>query len=383
MTTTWRATIAAAALGTIALAAAGCQDSPLTAQSGWTISMTANPGSVNLDPNTGVTAADVDLAATLLNDKGSPESGVTIYFAASVPGLRSGKNGVKTDAAGIARDVLHVTIDNAGADITATASSASLKDTVTITVKKAAVNQPPIASIVASPKNEQVAGGAVVFDGSASADPDKTDFITMYRWVVTSTNPDTGANLKPNPIIAEGPGVSGLSIPNDTLSAYRNVQDLTVTLFVTDDPNAPALFTAGLPIAYRAQQTQAYSIVAVSCTNNTAPTAVLAGASQQQVFGLPQSLVSFQLDGSLSSDPETPIDSYDFSCGNGSSPIAGSSPSKVTCRYLVDLVPRTYNATLTVIDRGTGQLVNGQYQCAKTSTPASITVTVSPLASGG
>src|SRR5262249_61562498 len=53
-------------------------------------------------------------------------------------------------------------------------------------------------------------GGAVVFDGSASTDPDKNDIITMYRWVLTSTNPDAGM---PNPFIAEGPGVSGLSFP--------------------------------------------------------------------------------------------------------------------------------------------------------------------------
>jgi hypothetical protein len=383
MRATWKASIALAAAGALALVVAGCEDSPLTAQTGWTLSMTANPGSVSLDPNTDNTATNVDLAATLLNDKGLPESGVTVYFAASIPGLASGKNGVKTDVAGIARDVLHVTLENATADITATASSASLKDTVTITVNRANVNQPPIASIVASPQNEQVSGGAVVFDGSTSTDPDPADLITMYRWVVTSTNPDTGADAKPNPIIVEGPGVSGISIPGGTMTAFRNTQDLTVTLFVTDDPNAPALFAADQPIAYRGQHTQTYSIVAVKCENNTAPTAVLAGATEQQIFGTAQSTVSFQLDGGLSSDPETAIQSYIFSCGNGASPVVGSVPSKVTCAYLVDTVPRTYTATLAVVDRGTGQMVDGAYQCAKTSSPVSITVTVSPLTSGG
>ena len=381
MTTTRRALMAALALG-LGVLAGGCQDSPLTAGSNWAMTLTANPGSVTLDPNTSTTSQDVDLAAILVNDKGVPQSGVTIYFAASIPGLASGTKGVKTDAAGVAHDNLHVTLANVGSatTISATGSSASLKQTVSITVSTNAINKPPVASIVASPQKEQASGGAVVFDGSASTDPDKGDIITMYRWVITSTHPDAG---QPNPFIAEGAGVSGLAFPNDTLPAFVNVQDLTVSLSVTDDPNAPAELAAGHPIAYRAQETQVYSIVAVRCDDNTAPTAVLSGADQQQVFGLPQSLVSFQLDGSLSSDAETPIDIYNFSCGNGSSPTPSSSPSKVTCRYLVDAVPRTYTAALTVVDRGTGQIVNGQYQCQKTSSEKTITVTVSPLAGGG
>ena len=316
----------------------------------------------------------------MLNDKGSPQSGVSVYFTASIPGLTSGKNGVKTDGAGIAHDTLQVTSENTSGDITVTATSAALTQTATISVNKAALNQPPVASIVAAPQNEQASGGAVVFDGSASTDPDQNDFITMYKWVLTSTNPDSD---KSNPFVAEGPAVSALAFPNDAVSAFHNVQDLTVSLFVTEDPNAPAEFAAGTPIAYRGQETQTYSIVAVSCTANQAPTAVLAGPATQNVVGLAFSTQSLTLDGTLSSDPETALDSYVFNCGNGSVPTAGTAPSKATCRYIVDNVPHTYTATLTVSDRGTGQFVNGQYQCQKLSQPASVQVVVTPLTSPG
>lgn len=376
MSTMGKATVLAAAALVTAAALTSCQDSPLTAQSGWSMSLTANPSSVNLDPNTGTTAVDVDLAALVLDDKGAPQSGVTVNFAASILGLSSGKNGVKTDASGTARDTLHVTNDNTTGDITVTATSASLKETGTITVNKVALNKPPVASIVASPQNEQAAENAVVFDGSASTDPDPNDVITMYKWVLTSTNPDSD---KSNPFIAEGPGISAIAFPNDTVSAFHNVQDLTVSLYVTEDPAAPTLFQQGMPIVYRGQETQAYSIVAVSCSANQAPTAVLAGPDTQNLVGAPFSLVTLTLDGTLSSDPETPIDTYTFNCGNGSAPTAGTAPSKATCRYLVDNVPRTYTATLVVTDRGTGQFVNGQYQCQKQSQPASIQVVVTPL----
>jgi hypothetical protein len=238
-------------------------------------------------------------------------------------------------------------------------------------------NQPPEAAIVASPPGEQGSFRSVVFDGTGSRDPDPGDFITMYRWAVISTNPDFG---HPNPVIVEGAAASSVSFPSDTLAAFQNVQDLIVTLSVTDDPQAPAQVAAGQPVAYRSQATIRYSIVPIICSTNTAPTAVLSGPPIQSVFGFPQSLVSFVLDGSLSSDTETPIDVYNFNCGNGTTPPSSTSPAKAVCRYLVDAVPHTFTATLRVVDRGTGQIVNGSYECSKDSSPVSIQVVVSPLA---
>src|SRR5262249_32728684 len=98
----------------------------------------------------------------------------------------------------------------------------------------------------------------------------------------------------------------------------------------------------------------------------------------QNVVGIVQGFASVVLDGSLSSDKETPIDVYNFSCGNGTNPILSGSPSKVTCKYFVDFIPRTYDATLVVADRGDGQLVGGQYECAKLSQPATVQIVVTP-----
>ena len=169
---------------------------------------------------------------------------------------------------------------------------------------------------------------------------------------------------------------------SDVLGPLLNTQDLAVTLSVTDDPGAPAEFQAGRPIPYRAQASIPYAIVPVSCAENTPPTAVLAGPPVQQVFGFPQSLVAVSVDGTLSHDAETPIDAYNVNCGNGSIPVPSGSPGRATCRYLVDIVPHTYAVTLIVVDRGTGQIVDGQYQCQKESTPVSFQVVVAPLSNG-
>src|SRR5262249_12701738 len=119
------------------------------------------------------------------------------------------------------------------------------------------------------------------------------------------------------------------------------------------------------------------------CPHNRPPTAVIAGGDIT-VVGPVQTFVSVVLDGSLSFDPETPIDAYVFTCGNGTNPIPSSVPSKITCRYVVDTVSRTYVATLQVTDRGTGQIdpQTGRYACQKESALASVHVTVVPLVYG-
>jgi hypothetical protein len=375
MTTRRGAWIAAAALAAAAIVLPGCEDSPLTAGKDFTMTIIAQPGTVLIDPSADLNTATSTIIVTVLNANAVPQSGITVYFSNNGGTLQSGRNGVKTDSAGIASDVLTVTADDP-ATIKVTATSASLSEDVTITKSSVAGNRPPVPLIVASPASQQSAGNAVVFDGSGSSDPDTGQFITMYRWVITSTNPDTG---KDNPIIAEGPGVSGISIPNDTLTAFANAQDLTVTLLVTDDPTAPATFASGDPVAYRAQQTINYTITGCS---NTKPTAVIAGGATQQLFGGVGEDKPFGVDGTLSFDAETQIETYTWNCGNGSIVQVGTPPSQAVCTYHVDAVPRTYTVSLVVTDRGNGQLVNGQYQCAQQSTPATIQVVVSPLAGG-
>lgn len=372
-----RASIAAA-LAAVALLT-GCEDSPLTAGKDYTMTLVAKPGAVVIDPASGIDSAQASIVATILNANGVPQQNITVVFSNKGGTLASGKSGVKTDSGGIASDTLTVTA-NDPAESEVTATSASLTQTIKVTRTTVPVNRPPVAGIAASPQTEQAADKQVIFDGTGSTDPDTGDFITMYKWVITSTDPDAD---KTNPFVAEGPGVSGVSFPSDVTSAFHNIQELNVTLLVTDDPDAPAQFANGQEIAYRAQQTIPYAITAVRCSDNVTPTAVIAGADTQQIFGAAGSTVNFLLDGTLSTDPETPIETYTWNCGNGSIPIPQSNGAKAVCKYFVDQTARTYTATLVVTDRGTGRLVNGLYECAAESVPDTVQVVVSPLAGGG
>jgi hypothetical protein len=348
------------------LAASGCQDSPLTAAKDFSISIIAKPSTVYIDPTQGVSQANSTIIATVLDSNGVPQKGISVFFSNTGGVLASGNSAIKTDAGGNAADTLTVKTTDP-TDITVTASSGNLNATVKVSKSAVSTNHPPTPVIVATPHTEQVSGRAVVFDGSTSSDVDQGGFIANYKWVITSTAPDTG---RANPFIAEGQGVSGLSFPSDTTGPFVNPQDLTVTMIITDNVGAVASLT--MP----------YEIVAVSCAANTAPTAVIAGSPTQTTFGAPGSSVNFLLDGTLSSDAETPIDSWTWNCGNGSVNLPQSPPSKTVCKYTVDSVSRTYTATLVVTDRGTGIIdqSTGQYQCVKQSTPASVQIIVAPIA---
>ncbi|HZN55334.1 MAG TPA: hypothetical protein VFB67_08425 [Candidatus Polarisedimenticolaceae bacterium] len=377
MRTTLRTpTAALLALAVVAALTTGCEDSPLTAGADFTMSLVAKPGVVMIDPAQGIDSAQTSIVATVLNANGVPQQGIDVFFSNNGGVLGSANKAVKTNNAGIATDVLTVSSSDA-AEIEITATSASLTKTITVTKSTTPVNRPPNPGIAASPQHEQASGKPVVFDGSGSSDPDNDDFITMWKWVITSTNPDDPLN---NPIVIEGPGTSGLSFPSDTSPAFVNLQDLTVTLLITDDPDAPNQFEAGQPVAYRAQQTIPYRITAVRCEDNTLPTAVIAGADSQQSFGFAGSTVNFLVDGRLSTDPETQIETYTWNCGNGSIALPQGNGSTAICKYTVDQTPRTYPVTLVVTDRGTGNLVNGAYECAAQSVPDTINVTISPLA---
>jgi hypothetical protein len=114
----------------------------------------------------------------------------------------------------------------------------------------------------------------------------------------------------------------------------------------------------------------------IACNSNSAPTARIAGAGTQQLLG-PVGPKAFSVDGSLSDDQETLIDSYIFTCGNGVSPEPGDgSAPQVTCTYDIQATPRTYTLSLQVRDQGNGIQTGGSYECAKTSTAATIQVTV-------
>jgi len=85
-------------------------------------------------------------------------------------------------------------------------------------------------------------------------------------------------------------------------------------------------------------------------------------------------LTSITLDGTLSSDGETPIDRYVWSCGNEFAPIdLTPDGSVVMCRYRTG----TFTATLNVTDRGTGVIdpITGTFECPR-SAQDSLTINV-------
>jgi len=326
-----------ALVGALTIAAAamliGCEDTPLTPGEDWTIGVVAQPSVVTIDGGTG--EATSTIVATVANATGVPQSGVSVIFSNAGGELSSGASDVETDGAGRATATLTVR-DGDPDSIEVTASSGALSGTVTVTKSTAPVNGQPTAVIQATPAGEQVTGQPVVFDGSDSTDPDDGDVITMYRWRITSTNPDTGVA---NPRVFEGPGLASIGIPGAGAPAFTNIQDLTVELAVTDDPTAPTKFALGRPFNYRAFTTIPYKIVATSCASNTKPVAVIAGPETQTRSAGGQTSVAIALDGSLSSDVEGPIASYIWVCGNGAAPVNSADPT-TTCTYTAGATTR-------------------------------------------
>lgn len=363
MRTMIRILMAAAWMAVLAFSV-GCEDSGLTAGKDFTMALEASPATVFLDPNQGVSTATATIVATIVDAAGIPQSGLTVFFTKSSGVLASGDAGVKTDGAGRATNTLTVR-EQDETEISVIASSAKLTQTVKVA---RTTNHPPVAIIVATPQTEQQSGGTVVFDGSSSTDAEG-DAITTYRWDIRSSNPDSPQT---NPIFhAEGAGLESVSFPRDAVGPLTNEQALDVKLEVA----------SGVPPSWSPQVLIPYQI---RC-RNTKPTAVISGAATRQLPGTINQIVSLQLDGTLSSDPETPIESWTWSCDGEFAPIPGDPPSQAVCKYKVKSTSQTYTATLQVKDRGTGPSnpTTGTFPCQQTSALASVQVVVSPTALGG
>lgn len=379
---TGRVAVLPGAILALLLLAPACEDSALTVPTDGSVVLRANPSTVVIDanqtvedpPGSGIfvpqTKNSTQLTAQAFEADGKPLQNVTVLIGTQAGSLASGGKGVKTDASGIAQDTLTISnTDPAEIQVTATSSSVS----TTITVKKLLVgaNQPPTAVIVAAPQTKQSVNEPVIFDGTASVDPDD-DLITMYRWSINSTNPDP---VRPNPYVVEDPAASALEL------VFANVQNLSVTLQVTDDPDAVRKQQQGLPIPYSPyQDILLYEIQ--RCAVNQAPVASIEGTDPILVSGAAGQNVTVPLNGSNSSDPEQfPLETYTWSCGNNSLPQIQGQP-QVACTYRVQSVAVEYTATLVVVDRGsTGQIdpVLGTYCDQKSSTPAQRKIRVSPL----
>ena len=361
-----RWTLAAFAIAAVAVWIVACENSGVTAPSDAALVVTVNPGTVNIDPNSNQTQASSSLRAELYSSKGSPLQGVPVVFVTQAGTLASKGESQNTDAAGVVTDTVTVsTADPETIEITARASSVSAKTTLKKSVGQA--NKPPQAVVVAVPTNQQVANKPVIFDGTSSLDAD-SDPLTMFRWEILSDKPDTG---RANPLVIEGPNDSALTL------TFQNLQTLSVTLKVSDDPQAPLDFSRGVPVSYSALQ----SVIAYKIACGLPPTAVIAGPDSVTVSNAPGQQASVLLDGSLSTDTDGLIDKYTWSCGNGTQPIPQGNGSKAVCSYKVESVQKTYSATLVVSDNGSGVIDprTGTYFCAQQSKEDSVQVVVSPL----
>lgn len=371
------------AVALVAALAVGCEDTGLTAPVDGTIVVRANPSTVVIDPNVQVedppgsgifvpqSSATTTIRAQVFDADGAPQQGIQVVLSTSGGTLASASNGgnaLRTNASGVVEDVLTVTTTDPNT-VEVEASSSSVTGKVQITKTVTTANRPPQGAVVITPRTEQQVGDPVVFDGSASADPDD-DLITMYRWTLTSNNPDPG---QANPLVIEDPGANSFD------RIFQNVQDIAGSLQVTDDPLAVQKKAAGQPIQYLGATPFAYRIVQVVCSSNRAPVAVIVGDTFRQV-GAINTTISIPLDGTPSSDPDdVGIDSYSWACGNGRAPIPQGNGSKVVCQYTVAPTSQTYTATLIVRDKGTGVIgSNGSYECALSSEPDSATVTIEP-----
>jgi PKD repeat protein len=162
------------------------------------------------------------------------------------------------------------------------------------------LNSSPTASVVAAPTSG-VAPLMVLFDGSASSDPDGT--IVSYGWSFGDSSSGTGKTIS---------------------HTYSNSGTYTATLTVTDDDGA--------------KSSRSVSITVTAVLPNKAPTAVVKSniTSGDAPLG-----VAF--DGTGSSDTDGTITNYQWSFGDGQT---GSGAAVVHSYAGVG----TYTATLTVTD---------------------------------
>jgi PKD repeat protein len=203
-------------------------------------------------------------------------------------------------------------------------------------------NQPPTAAFNANPSATTV-GSAILFNGSASSDPD--GWIVSYAWQYGDVATGSGATVQ---------------------HAYATAGTYTVRLTVTDNDGATGTTTRQ---------------VVISAQPNQPPTAAFNSSPSSTTVG---SAISFN--GSASSDPDGWIVSYTWQYGDG----ATGSGAAVQHAYAA---AGTYTVRLTVTDNGgatgttTRQVVisaqpNQPPTAAFNSSPSSTTVGSSILFNG-
>lgn len=402
---------ATAAAVAVLLLVAGCEQTELTAPPNGLLLVQANPAQLTIDPRASVSAEEqelqqllgtqerlafTDLTAQVFDADNLAAPNVAVVFESQKRAIFLPPGGsptsstptVRTDNQGFARvRAIYTESCCTEGEFTVSARSGALDGDARLTLTLGDPNRAPLASITVSPskpvdplEGAQAVGRPVDFDGTGSLDPDD-DPITLWKWTMTAgvqTDCSTGASTGPPPVeVLQGPTVSGFT------RIFDKAQEVAVRLEVTDDPDAPAKFAAGDPVIFSpsADSVAGYKVVCVLCRENRAPTAVIAGADPQRIVGTPGQFATAFFDGRLSSDPETGIDDYVWTCGNGTVAIETGLPAGMArCDYKVESVTRTYTASLVVKDKGTGlpDPRTGTFACQAISGQDTVTVEVIP-----
>lgn len=335
-------------LGLLVLAA-GCEDSELTLSGDGAILLTANPGTITIDPNQGETEGTATIIASVFDSLGNPQQNISVLFSTTGGILASNSQRISTDANGMAIDLLTV-VPGDPATITITAQSSLISEQEEITLEVLENNQPPQAAVVDTPVGEQEVNKIITFDGTLSTDPDG-DLITCYQWEIDSDN-NTYDEL------IQGTGASGLS------KTYPVEQTLSVLLRVSDRGDAGSLCAPGGAPVPTNMFSGLTSLINYTITCDNSPPVADAGPDQHVPPGS-----TVLLNGCNSNDEEDSfaLEEYIWNCGNGLPP--SGSGCQVFCTYTV---PSTYEATLTVWDRGNGTLVGGAWDCQKSDTDSAL-----------
>ncbi len=389
----------------------GCEETDLTGPSNGVLVTQASPSQLAIDPRTAVSAdeqaiqaalgteerlAFTDITAQVLNDQNVAVENVNVVFESEKKAIfltlanqpLSSTPTVRTDGQGFAR-VRAVYTESCCSEgqFEVTARSGILSDDATLDLVLGDPNQLPLAAITLAPPkppvnpNEGAAkvGEPVILSGEPTVDPDD-DPITCYKWTLLSSNPDPGRS---NPEIFE-------QRLQEFSRIFQNPQEISVRLEVTDDPAATAICGSQPVMTYSplSASVAGYQIVEVLCSENSAPTATIAGPETVVVSGAPGQFVQggVNLDGRLSQDQDTGLAAFAWSCGSEFAPTdTAVNPdlpfSQVRCDYKVEGVIKTYTVTLAVKDKGTGLIdpTTGTFPCQKVSEQDTVMVQVSPL----
>lgn len=189
----------------------------------------------------GETVSTIGLEAHVTDGLGDPEPGTQLTFASTagtLSGARPGASGTSTmvaDQNGVARESLSLSgSERASAVVTVASTKAS--DSIKFDGNSDAT---AIASIIDTPPGWQGVNEAVNFDGSGSSS--SAGAITMYRWTIDSDSPDPGS-----PVQEVVEAVDAVALDR----TYTTAQNLTVTLDVSDAPDAADLLAAGSEVPY-------------------------------------------------------------------------------------------------------------------------------------